>query len=656
MNEEAARAAFDSGKLGREDLIIVDVFPQDAPKIPPVAGIITSSEFLPRSHVTDLAKRMQIPVVHIDNVMLDPVVLQLQNEGTIPIPRVLEVAELVDGRESTFTIRLANEEELALQPVIHLPKGKIDKKFSGIETIETLMTYSREFLRLRYGEKAANLIWAFRSIPEANRPKLIALPLGMFLRFLREASYANNESLEVYVTDRIAKAMEARKINPAAAAEHLMAIQAAIRACKMPPDMIGEIVHQMRSQLGNIWVRHRNRTSNPIEDSLGAGVYDSTILEQATHSDEDLRSDEIEKMLKESWASEFSPSAFEIRQRAGVDELNEAMATIIQVSREGQSYTAVSSYKVVNGTIIFESTVVQGANSATSPAPGIPYDNFRVTVSPDGRWNFTDLNSDMTGGGYGPDSPQFLEIAELSLQFIDVKGIIEGMKLFAPVHTQFKEEMPSPSLSFEWINVVSAPIAGGTTVTENIPIPLQVKTPGENVPSRLALRKIPEVDQENIKNKKRIIDLDLMLTLLPPDIMALRDFVLAAPIDATGTIRDVSYASIKLNGFSVLLLGPKTTPVRFLAELRDHFKEARTPFTVVDVGTIESVHAEALEHRLVLSNLVAQSSVQPTQEEISVAGTAAHYWEVVESNIRQQIVVEDLVDFAPGTKLNFKHP
>lgn len=473
---DAARQAFAAGTLGPRDLIVVDQFPADMSSIPPVAGILTGTALPVGSHAADLTNQRHTPVVHIPNATTDPAVLALRDSQVPGKKRVLEVDLIsVEGQGGTFRFRDATPEELSARPVVKLPKGKIDKEFTKIETVEEMMTQDRETLRRRYGEKTASLVWSFKSIPEGSRPVILALPIGLFFKFLNEAEYIGGQSLGDFITAKMAKVTEVKDSSPETARGLLIEIQSAIKACKIPPVMMEEIVTHMRARFGHIFKETRVRTSNAIEDSLGAGVFESRTLDEATHSDEARRLGEIEDEIKAVFASEYDPTAFFIRDDAGVDESNEGMGILMHPSRKDEIFTAVTKIRNVHGRIVMETVLVGGANSVTSPPPGVQQEIFRVVLELDGTYMFYKGGA---GIGYSSDDAFFAEDLRDELTNETPDGIRRALEAFVPVLRQWEAAADNcPEIKFEWINTLSA----ATGLNEpRVPVPfiLQVKTTG----------------------------------------------------------------------------------------------------------------------------------------------------------------------------------
>ncbi len=175
---EKIQAAYISGELLPEDILLTDAVPSE---VPSVAGIITLMPSTPNSHVAILSKSQGLPFVHL---FLEPDVAKLEQligrsvylaVTTESWDRLCKVklldVERLDEQDKTAILALKQMPQLTIQPILY--KGQL-----GIDTKELYPSDIAYF-----GGKASNFGILRRTIPD-NSPRSLAFSFDLWSTFL----------------------------------------------------------------------------------------------------------------------------------------------------------------------------------------------------------------------------------------------------------------------------------------------------------------------------------------------------------------------------------------------------------------------------------------------------------------------------------------
>jgi rifampicin phosphotransferase len=305
-------------------LTSIDIAVLDEPplEIPPVAAIISAQMLAPLGHIAVLAHSRHTPTAAVrDHKTLAQlrnhkdqwVQLTIAANGATVTP--LNDTEAARALASAKSARLASLQplKLAVDNPGMLPLAKIhsdDLEHFGAKTVQLA--------------KVASL--------GAPTPRAFGLPFAAYLDFLHSAN----------LDQRIATMLSAPafRSDPVQRRRQLTELRAAMLAAPVPSRISVPLAAQAAVVLaGSRKIRLRSSTNaEDLGGFSGAGLYQSVRVEPLGFG---RGYDDIERGLREVWASVWSFEAFEERAQFGIDQARVAMAILVQESIDTDDVTGV---------------------------------------------------------------------------------------------------------------------------------------------------------------------------------------------------------------------------------------------------------------------------------------------------------------------------
>jgi len=645
MNGDAARNGFMSDSFGPHQLLVVDEFPTDLDKIPFVAGIVCSNVIPEGSHVYFMAKKMGIPILHWPSAIHDSALRSLLDESGVA--RVLEI----DSNKENFSVRHASEEDLARRPKFDIPKGKIFKNYNKIPTETELAEMSVEKLRLHFGEKSAYMLWASRFLSKENLPSMFPISLGHFIGFQRAIQVADGVTLESFIAKTVEEIAE-QPSNQLLRIKKLDEIRHRVELAEMPPSMLQPIIDQIIEQYGSIHMELRFRSSNAVEDSLGAGIFESFTLAASFGKSDAERIAEIESIIKQLWASEYSYRAFNMREYAGIAESNESIGILLHPSVTQPTSTAVGSIKEVHGSKIYDVIVYPGSNSATSPSLTAKPQAFRLTISPAGEMNFVIKGSGVVLTSVGSSVQDFIGDVEMFLS-VESFGVFQSFFDIADkVHAQWVKENPkeNPEFSFEYINVQKQTGAH----TRVIPTILQIKKRNSTA-TVIKYEPAPHITPEVIDSFTRYPRnpyLDEALSELPKGTKLFSDYLFSTKQGASGENK-VMFFDVDVNGNRTMLtVQGESNPAEAARKLHEYFYNQNVNFKILEYGHLSGLVSGVSGNKIIIDRVSFTGNSD--HDEAAFKGFNRSVSPEVFSLMLQGMVEKGFIEFDPDATVSLE--
>ncbi len=387
-------AAYASGRLGPDDILLVDVVPAE---VPPVAGIISLSPATPNSHVAILAQSFGIPFVYFSAVHDRKRLLGWDQQEIVL--RAAEWFGACNLRAVNVEAQLTREERAQLLALKAPPKLNFTPKRHAGQFSLPADTLRPADIGL-VGGKAANFGLLRRAIPANSPSPALALTFDLWDAYL-------DQVLPGGLTLRARVEAELRDLTwPPDMAETRTRLSR-IRewftdTADFSPTLRAAVLEALARAGFHPGRNLRFRSSTNVEDSeqfSGAGLYDSYsgCLLDDTDNDEagpsacdptEARERGVFRALRKVFASFYNDNAFLERLRHGVDETTVGMAALVHHSTpdEFELANGVATAAVTRGSQPEERWVdlrlvsQPGAAPVTNPDPnGLPED-VRVSL------------------------------------------------------------------------------------------------------------------------------------------------------------------------------------------------------------------------------------------------------------------------------------
>jgi hypothetical protein len=276
-------------------------------RMPPVAGIISSTFTTPINHVSLLAKSWGIPNAYRADA--DRLWGELNGRQVV-----------LDTRGQAVAVRLATEAEVRaaerVRAIRRVRAPRADLVYSGLPAL----TEQDAQWAPRTGAKAANLAEA--AMVARKRPDLgFEVPPGYSVPF---AFYERFVAANGLAADVEALLNDPRRQDPAWRRAALAALRARFAAGDVPKADLAAILARRHSLLGDKGVFVRSSTNaEDLPGFNGAGLYDTVPNVTSAVA--------IDAALKTVWGSLWNERAFAARERAGIDHRAVRAAVLMQV-------------------------------------------------------------------------------------------------------------------------------------------------------------------------------------------------------------------------------------------------------------------------------------------------------------------------------------
>lgn len=294
--------------LSQEEIIVLNEPPLD---LSPISGIIVTKPSTTLSHPNILARSWNIPNAYIKYAWKD--LRGLEDKWVT-----------LTVEKDTFAIRAANskeiekkEEELSERRSLSAPRGNIE-----IRKIASLHDQRKKHARV-YGAKSANLGEMLNQHLEG-----LNIPFGITLPFAFYTDYLKENGFDTLISNLLSQTTFKR--NAALRKKELTALRTQLEHGILSDSLTQQILQARHQQLGNRALFIRSSTNNEdLPNFSGAGLY-TTVPNVISDSD-------LIQAVKTVWASVWNTTAYEVRERAGIDHSKVYMAVLLQEAINSES-------------------------------------------------------------------------------------------------------------------------------------------------------------------------------------------------------------------------------------------------------------------------------------------------------------------------------
>jgi rifampicin phosphotransferase len=275
-------------------------------RLPPVAGILSSTFTTPINHVSLLAKTWGIPNV-------------FRADAERQWGRFAGQQVVLDTRGAAIAVRLATPAEVrAAEKARSAHRVRVPRSDLGFSGLPALVDKDARFAA-RSGAKAANL--AIVAALAGERPDLgftvppgFSIPFAFYDRFV--AANGLGPQIEALLTDP-------RRADPVWRREALTALRARFAAGTIPAGDFTAIATRSQALLGDKGVFVRSSTNaEDLPGFNGAGLYDTVPNVKGKEA--------LAAAVRTVWGSLWNERAFAARERAGIDHRAVRAAVLVQ--------------------------------------------------------------------------------------------------------------------------------------------------------------------------------------------------------------------------------------------------------------------------------------------------------------------------------------
>ncbi len=377
---------FYENKLSPIDLVVVDQFPTELDPFP-LAGVITESHVQPGCHMERQATKIQIPFLTLNGAMSNSILRDLAKTKSF-------LSFEVNLANKTLKIKTDISEKVA-QKIFQsrLKPIPISQYRETYDLIQPLRDVPYEYLE-HYGQKLKSIHRASAGQTQTSLPMIIGVPADVFLKLIRETLiHVNGESLSL--GDAIRKQMIRIKrvgLFSEEVPKLLLEIQTWFDQVPYREDIFDPLMLMIDSQFraqGGTGASLRLRSSNRVEDKIGAGAYRSIHLPFNEWTPRDIRVLQIFGMYIDMAKSLYTPRAFILRQMFGLDESLTDIAGGYHVSEDALKGSGIAFLELVNGYRILKLVIHPPGGSGTSPLAGSQYETIYLIENPSGEIRFS---------------------------------------------------------------------------------------------------------------------------------------------------------------------------------------------------------------------------------------------------------------------------
>lgn len=536
-DEYIARALKD--ELTPMDFIVIDEFPTELDPFP-VAGVLSGTAFPNGCHMEVLAEKMGIPLIYAEGAYQNP---EWAAIGERPGLHLFEFTSGAEKAGVRFDLGRAEVREHFRKRAKKIKLGPVDRGFT--KTLPIGETTRLGFNP--YGQKLGNFNRATRLADNYDGlPDLMGIAEGAYYRYLETVYPNRGASFEEELAGAL-KRMQSSKATGEKIPAELLRIQQWFETTEIPEALLESIVSAIERHYGTLDLALRFRSSNRIEDSLGAGIYDSKRLAAAKPgTSRETRKHEISKAIRDVWKSLWTYRAYLVRDLYGLGKSPVDIAIEVHPSYDDELFSGVASFSEYYGDQVLRLTSYPRGLSPTSPGASDRRETIHVIRKASGKLY------------YSYDGTTLLEAWT-------VQGTLMGGRDYVQLINRFKSlydgwvhgSSERVRLDFEWI--VRPPEAVGQPNRELV---LQVKEAAlqslETVETRTTANLPPEVVR-SLRTQGRNREADALTTGLSAlgdktELLQLRD-VIARSLSEGGVLAGVAFYYVEIGGHRVMLFG-----------------------------------------------------------------------------------------------------
>ena len=375
-------AAFRSGELKNNDILLTDYVPAEIPR---VAGIISLHPSTPNSHVAILAKNFGVPFYYegdeptrLKLLSLEGREVMLRTNAGGGINQSQDNSAKLIGLEADLPEAFRNEiNKLKTPPALKFKA----KKTSGVYTkeIKSVKPTDTEYV----GGKAAKFYLLRKHIPNNSPDPAIAITFDLWDEFIGQR-LGNGKTIREEIDERLIKAQVSGL--QAELEDALKSVRKLIRDGEFLESQRQAVLAALSPFEKDRKIRFRSSTN--IEDSryfTGAGLYDSfsgCLLDELDNDtsgpcacDGNKEKERgVFRAIKRVYASFYNNNAYLERRRFGVNESEVGMAILVHHSFPNEieltNGVALSVFRKYSGLSFGMETSLStqiGATSVTNP-------------------------------------------------------------------------------------------------------------------------------------------------------------------------------------------------------------------------------------------------------------------------------------------------
>lgn len=341
------------------DVVIYEALPNEMPR---VAGVITTIDQTPLSHVNLRAVQDKVPNAYVQGALEDPAVTAL-------IGSYVSYTVTASG----YTIEPATLAEVEAHHAAARPT-EAQTPASDLSVTEVTPLAEIGFDDAdAFGVKAANVAtMGTFDLPAGTVPEGYAVPFSFYDTFMSENGFY----------DEVQALLEDAQFrdDPAVQEDLLEQLRDDIKAAPIPDELADDLTAMQESFPAGTSLRCRSSTNNEdLPEFSGAGLYDSFTQ----HPDEG----DISKCIKQVYASLWNYRAFAEREFNRVDHVATMMGVLIHPNFDGElaNGVAVTTDPVYLTENTYYVNVQVGEDLVTNPeALSIPE---ILVLNPDGTAN-----------------------------------------------------------------------------------------------------------------------------------------------------------------------------------------------------------------------------------------------------------------------------
>lgn len=305
-------------------------------EIPPVAGIISNQLLAPLGHIAVLAHSRHTPTAAQRNATALPTLLAQRDRWVkLSIEGGSMRVEPLDEAAATRAIANARPQPKLQQAV------RLATDHPGLPLLAAIASNDIA----HFGAKTVQLAQVARlGVPT---PRAFGLPFAAYLDFL------HSTGLDAQLTSMLRD--PAFLADPIERRRQLDAFRTAIAAAPVPARITVPVAAQIAVELaGARNVRLRSSTNaEDLAGFSGAGLYQSVRIKAGSNA-------ELERGLRNVWASVWTFEAFEERRAFGIDQARVAMAILVQESIDTDEVSGV----VISGNPFYQGRPAVFINAA----------------------------------------------------------------------------------------------------------------------------------------------------------------------------------------------------------------------------------------------------------------------------------------------------
>lgn len=432
------RYRFSHNQLSPIDIVVVHDFPSELDPFP-LAGVITDNVIQPNCHMVRQAQLIQVPFLTIPGIFEEKTLRALAQENTL-------VALDINLKKKTLNVRTEIKEAEALKIFrSRFDPIKLPELREPYLKIQPLFDVPPEQLP-HYGDKLIGMYRGANGKPDPHYPDPIAIPEDIDAWLMKNTRILTSAGEEMILQDAISRQydrMDQLGIFSKEVPQLLEEIRGWIDQIGYSKYLNQDLILQLNTHFrkeGGIFAPLVFRSSNGIENRLGAGVFHTEIIAGNEVTPFDVRVDQIINAIKTVLKSKFEWKVWVLCKLFGVDPRKLYMGIGPHIYRNDIAIGGVAEFHE-NGKYLKTRIVIQSkGESGTSPKAGNYFEEIWVMEDPGKEIYFSKIGITNFDGVEDP-----------KLTLIDRTDLIRLHQQFKIRHRYWHAFEPGKdALLFEW--------------------------------------------------------------------------------------------------------------------------------------------------------------------------------------------------------------